>query len=197
MSKRKIELNSSRIKFESILDLVDKAIDTGNQIHIPKNVISQKNNNMKLIRWLEKHKIISVSTIEKEIPKKISIRSRNRRIEISFQLYALNVPLNDIAKRFGVKLDTTKGYLKELNNYTNYYLKLLSIVLNIKKITPETDIANFPSFPIRLSLKILQEKLTLSEYEKLQENLMRDRNIKRITGQALGTFNLSLLLPKK
>ena len=197
MSKTKIELNSSRIKFENLLNLVDKAIDTGNEIQIPKNLISQHNNTMKFLKWLEKHKIISITSIEKELPKKIPIRSRARKIEVSFQLYTLNVPMNDIAKRFGVKLNTAKGYLKDLDNYTDYYLKLLSIVLNIKEISPETDIPNFPSFPIRVGLKALKEELTQYEYDQLIENLMEDKYIKKITGQALGTFDLSFFLPKK
>ena len=129
--------------------------------------------------------------------KKISIRSRKRKIEISFQLYVLNVPIKDIAKRFGVTVNTTKGYLKGLNYYSDNYLNLLSIVLNLKRLTPETDFNKFPSFPISVTLQSLKEELTQYEYKQLGENLMEDKYIKKVTGQALGTFNLSFLLPKK
>lgn len=192
-----LELNSSRIKFGDLLDLVDRAINTGKSIQIKKSIISQNNNNMKFIKWLEKHRIISLNPIEIEVPKKLTIRSRDRKVEISLQYLALDLPLKEIAKKFNVKLATAQGYLKELGKITDDYMKILNLVLNMKNITLDTNINDFPPFPIRINMRFLKEKLPQNELKQVL--LISDNNkyIKKITGQKLGTTDLSILLPKK
>lgn len=192
-----LELNSSRIKFGDLLDLVDKAINSGKSIQIKKSIITQDNNNMKFIKWLEKHRIISLIPVEIEAPKKISIKSRKRKVEISLQYLALDLPMKEIAKKFNVKLATAQGYLRELDTFTDDYMKILNLVLKMKDITLDTNINEFPSFPIRINMRYLKEELPQNELEQLILISDQNRYIKKITGQKLGTTDLSILLPEK
>ncbi|TKJ18912.1 MAG: hypothetical protein CEE43_16975 [Promethearchaeota archaeon Loki_b32] len=192
-----LELNSSRIKFGDLLTLVDEAINSGKSIQIKRNMISQDNNNMKFIRWLEKHRIISLTPIGVEAPKKILIKSRSRKVEISLQLKALNLPIKEIAREFNVKVATAQGYLKEFDSITEDYIKILKFILDLKGITLDTNITEFPSFPIRVSIGILKGKLPQNEFEQVVSISEQNRYIKKITGQKLGTTDLSILLPKK
>ncbi len=191
-----LEINSSRIKFGDLLNLVDKAIDTGKSIQIRKSLMLQSNSTIRFLKWIEKHKIISLIPIGTEAPKKISIKSRKRKIEISIQLLALDVSIVEIAERFNVKVPTAQGYFKELGTYTDYYRKVLGLVLRMKKFTPDSDISSFPSFPIRITLSILKERLSQNEYDHMVTIGKQNRYIKIVTGQKLGTSDLSILLPE-
>ena len=191
-----IELFSSRIKFEDLLSLVDKAINTGKDIQVTKSMVSQNNTTMRFLKWLEKHKIISVVPIEIITPKRISIRSRKRKVEISLQLLALKLPMKEVAKKFNVKLATAQGYLKELAPFSDQYLHALRIALNFKKVTLDTRLEEFPSYPIRIHMNDLKEGLSQKEYEQLMKIVVQNRYIKTITGQKLGTTDLSFLLPE-
>jgi len=190
-----IEINSSRIKFEDLLSLVDKAINSGKDIQIKKSMISQSNNTIIFLKWLEKHKIISLVPIEIKTPEKISIRSRSRKVEIALQFHALQLPIKEIAKKFNVKLSTAQGYLKELPSITDHYLQALRFVLKFKNINLNTRLAEFPSFPIRTHLKDLREGLAQSEYDLLMRIAEQNKYIKNVTGQKLGTTDLFFLLP--
>jgi len=193
-----IELDSSRIKFEDLLSLVDRAIDTGKDIQIRKSMVSQNNTTMRFLKWVEKHKIVSLVPIEIELPpKRISIRSRKRKIEISLQLVALDVPMKEISRKFNVKIATAQSYFEGLDNYSEDYLNTLKLVLNVKKINSETNIADFPSFPVRINLRFLKEELPKNEFEQLLSISEHNKHIKKITGQKLGTTDLSILLPEK
>ncbi len=193
-----IELDSSRIKFEDLLSLVDKAIDMGKDIQIRKSMVSQNNTTMKFLKWVEKLKIISLVPIEiKPPPKKISIKSRKRKIEISLQLFALDVPMKEISRKFNVKIPTTQSYFKDLDNYTEDYLNILKLVLKMKKINLETNLVDFPSFPIRINMRSLKEELPKDEFVQLISISEHNKYIKKITGQKLGTTDLSILLPEK
>ncbi len=194
----KIELSSSKIKFEDLLSLVDKAIDTGIDIQIRRRIFSQNNTTMKFLKWVEKHKIISLFPIEIEAPpKRVSIRSRKRKIEIALQLVSLNVHMKEISRIFNVKIATAQSYFKDLENYTVDYLHILRLVLKMKEINSETNIADFPSFPIRINIKSLREELPKDEFEQLISISEHNKYLKRITGQKLGTTDLSILLPEK
>ncbi|MBA7545849.1 hypothetical protein ES705_38227 [subsurface metagenome] len=192
----KIKISSSRIKFEELLSLIDKAINSGRAIHIKKSLMSQSNNAIKFLRWLEKHKIISLIPIEIKIPKKISIRSRSRKIEIALQFHALELPMKEIAKKFNVKLSTAQGYLDELASITDHYFEALNLFLKLKNINLNTDLNEFPQFPIRINIKELENRLIQSEYDQFMNLLEINRYIKKVTGQKLGTIDLSILLPK-
>ncbi len=146
--------------------------------------------------WLEKHKIISVVPIEIITPKRISIRSRKRKIEISLQLLALELPMKEVAKKFNVKLATAQGYLKELATFSDQYLHALRIALNFKKVTSDTRLDEFPSYPIRINMNDLKVGLSQKEYEQLMTVVAKNRYIKNVTGQKLGTTDLSFLLPE-
>jgi len=191
-----IEISSSRIKFEQLLSLVDKAINSGRVIQIKKSLMSQSNNTIKFLRWLETHKIISLIPIEITIPRKISIRSRSRKIEIALQFHALELPIKEIAKKFNVKLSTAQGYFDELASITDHYLEALNLFLKLKKITLNTDLNKFPQFPIRINIKELENELKQSKYDQLMNLVEKNRYIKKVTGQKLGTIDLSILLPK-
>ena len=191
-----IELYSSRIKFEDLLSLVDKAINTGKDILIKKNMVSQSNNTMRFLKWLEKHKIISLIPIEIKSPQKLSIKSRKRKVEIALQLVALDLPMKDIAEKFNVKVATAQGYLKELALFTDHYLQALKLVLRLKKINLNTRLTEFLSFPIRIHMNDLKRGLKHSEYDLLMNITRQNRYIKHVTGEKLGTTGLSILLPE-
>lgn len=191
-----IELFSSRIKFEDLLSLVDKAINTGKDIQITKSMVSQSNTTIRFLKWLEKHKIISLVPLEIKTPKKISVRSRKRKVEISLQLLALELPMKEVAKKFNVKLVTAQGYLRELASFSDQYLQALKLVLKLKKITFDTRLDEFPSFPIRINVNYLKEGLRQSEHQQLMDIVKQNKYIKNVTGQKLGTTDLSFLLPE-
>jgi len=131
MSIDVIQVSSLKIKFESLLDIIDNAIKKSKPIQIPKEVFNQKNNNIKLLKWLQRHKIIDILSLEKPIQvKKKSIRSRERKIEISLLLKALGVSNSDISKRFKVQRQTVQGYLKDIGKYNSTYLEILGAILN-------------------------------------------------------------------
>ena len=191
-----LEINSSRIKFEDLLSLVDKAINSGAGILIRKSMMSQNNTTMKFLKWLEKHRIISLLPTEIRPPKSISIRSRTRKVEVTLQFRALELPMKEIASKFSVKLATAQGYLKELVPVTDQYLQALKLILKLKNITLNTKLEDFPSFPIRIYIKDLEVLLTPSDYDKLMKVAEQDRYIRKVTSQKLGTSDLSILLPK-
>lgn len=192
-----LKIHSSRIRFVEILNLIDKAIDTGKVIQIKRSLLSQNNNTIQFLKWLEKHKIISLIPIGVEAPKKISIKSRKRKVEISLQLLALGIPIKEIAKKFNVKIATAQGYLNELGTYNKIYLEILRLVLKMKNLVPDSELSSFPSFPIRTNTTTLKEELSQNQYGKLIIRVKEMKYIKSITGRKLGTTDLSILLPKK
>lgn len=192
-----LEIHSSRIRFTELLNLVDKALDTGKDIKIKRSLLSQNNNTIQFLKWLEKHKIISLIPIGVEAPKKISIKSRKRKVEISLQLLALDIPIKEIAKSFNVKVATAQGYLNELGTYNKDYLEILRLVLKMKNIVPDSELSSFPLFPIRTNITALKEELSQNQYGKLIIKVKEMKYIKSVTGQKLGTTDLSILLPEK
>lgn len=192
-----LEIHSSRIRFAELLNLVDKALDTGKDIKIKRSLLSQNNNTIQFLKWLEKHKIISLIPIGVEAPKKISIKSRKRKVEISLQLLALDIPIKEIAKSFNVKVATAQGYLKTLGTYNKDYLEILKLVLKMKNIVPDSELSSFPSFPIRTNITALKEELSQDQYGNLIIKVKEMKYIKSVTGQKLGTTDLSILLPEK
>ncbi len=197
MKSNAIEISSLKIKFKDILNLVDNAIEQSKAIQIPKLVLSQRNNNIIFLKWLVKHKIIELISTEKIQPKKVSLRSRQRKIEISLQLKSLGCFVSEIAKRFNVKLVTAQSYLKSLGKYDKDYLEVLKITLAIKNITIYTSLNEFPLFPLRLNLERIRENLSLSNHKNLENIIENNKWLKFITGQNLGTYDLSILLPEK
>jgi len=198
MSEEIIQVSSLRLKFESLLNLIDKAIEKSKPIQIPKTVYNQVNNNAKFLKWLQKHKIIELLTLEKPVTvKKKSIGSRERKKEISLLLKALRIPNSDIAKRFKVKAQTVQGYFKDIGKYNSTYLEILGAILNIEGVSKNANLTDFPSFPIRIKLTTVKEKLTsetlLSIYDLAKKNTL----IRYVTGQKLGTKDLSILFPEK
>ncbi len=192
-----LEIHSSRIRFAELLNLVDKALDTGKDIKIKRSLLSQNNNTIQFLKWLEKHKIISLIPIGVEAPKKISIKSRKRKVEISLQLLALDIPIKEIAKRFNVKVATAQGYLNELGTYNKDYLEILRLVLKMKNVVPDSELSSFPLFPIRTNVTALKEELSQDQYGNLIIKVKEMKYIKSVTGQKLGTTDLSILLPEK
>jgi len=192
-----LEIHSSRIKFVELLNLIDEALDTGKDIQIKRSLLLQNNNTIQFLKWLERHKIISLIPIGVEAPKKISIKSRRKKVEISLQLLALDIPIKEIAKRFNVKVATAQGYLNELGTYNKDYLVILRLILKVKNIVPDSELSSFPSFPIRTSTTTLKEELSQDQYGKMIKKVKDMKYIKSITGQKLGTTDLSILLPKK
>ena len=192
-----LEIHSSRIRFAELLNLVDKALDTGKDIKIKRSLLSQNNNTIQFLKWLEKHKIISLIPIGVEASKKISIKSRKRKVEISLQLLALDIPTKEIAKRFNVKVATAQGYLNELGTYNKDYLEILRLVLKMKNIVPDSELSSFPLFPIRTNITALKEELSQDQYGNLIKKVKEMKYIKSVTGQKLGTTDLSILLPEK
>lgn len=192
-----LEIHSSRIRFAELLNLVDKALDTGKDIKIKRSLLSQYNNTIQFLKWLEKHKIISLIPIGVEASKKISIKSRKRKVEISLQLLALDIPTKEIAKRFNVKVATAQGYLNELGTYNKDYLEILRLVLKMKNIVPDSELSSFPLFPIRMNITALKEELSQDQYGNLIKKVKEMKYIKSVTGQKLGTTDLSILLPEK
>ncbi|MFW9969460.1 MAG: hypothetical protein ACFFDF_04610 [Candidatus Odinarchaeota archaeon] len=190
-----IEIKSSRIKFEDLLLLIDKAINSGEGIHIKRSMLGQHNTTITFLKWAEKHKIVSLIPIEIQTPKTKSVRSRMRKIEISLQLLALDLSLNGIAKKFNVRLNTAQGYLKNANLISDQYLQVLRTILKLKGINLNTKLHDYPSFPIMIPMKDLKENLKQNEYDELQKIVDDNKYIKKVTGQKLGTINLSVLLP--
>lgn len=193
-----IKIFSSKIKFEDLLRLVDRAINTGKAIQIKKSMLSQNNNTMRFIKWVESHKIISIVPIEIEpLRKMVSIRSRKRKVEISLQMTALGVSIEEISKKFKVKINTVQSYFKELDSFSKDYLFSLSLLLRIKAVNSETNLTDFPSFPIRINLKYLRDKLPKDKFDQLISISEHNKFVKKITGQKLGTTDISFFLPEK
>lgn len=192
-----VKIVSLRIKFIDILNLIDGAIKEGKKIEISNNALRGKSNVSVFLKWLQKHKIIDIAISVDKTQKKVPIRSRNRKIQIALQLIALGSTLRDISEKFKVKVTTVQGYLKELAKFNDKYLKILNFVLNIKDITLNTSLEEFPIFPIRISFNKLKLNLNPLEFNELKLELERNKWIKLITGQNLGTQDISIILPKK
>lgn len=193
-----IQVSSLKIKFESLLDIIDNAIKKSKPIQIPKEVFNQKNNNIKLLKWLQRHKIIDILSLEKPIQvKKKSIRSRERKIEISLLLKALGVSNSDISKRFKVQTQTVQGYFKNIGKYDNNYLKILNNLLSIIGVSKNTILNDFPNFPIRINIAMIRERISSTEFEHIERLSKENKLIKFVTGQRLGTRDLLILFPEK
>ncbi|MBN1215971.1 MAG: hypothetical protein JXA99_11100 [Candidatus Lokiarchaeota archaeon] len=196
MNSNFIEIKSLKKPFIDFLKIIDKAIKDNIPIKISNTLIKQKSNNAKLLNWLYNHKLIELIPIENKIKNKSNINSRARKIEISLQLKALRVNISDIAKRFNVKPSTVQGYFKSLKKYNNDYLKVLELVLNFKGISPNAKLTDFPEFPIIEDLDLLKKSLSPSDYNYFNKIINNNNWIKTIVGQNLGTYNVSILLPK-
>jgi len=192
-----IKISSLKIKFKDILDLVDEAIEERKKIEIPNETLKQKNNAILLLKWLQKHKIIDLKPVIARADKKLSIKSRYIKIQIALQLKILGSSMNEIAKIFRVKLTTAKGYLKELADFDQRYSQILKLVLDIKGLTKNSHLNEFPIFPIRLTIKKIRDSLKSTEFDKLKAYINANKYIKIITGKDLGTQDLSILFPKK
>ncbi len=197
MELKALEIASLRIKFQELLNLVDKSIEDNRPIQIRKAYLSQKNNNIKFLKWLQKHKIIKLQTLEKPSKKRHSIQSRARKIEISLQLKALGANITNIANKFKVKTQTVQGYFKNLGSYKKDYLTILNLILKLKGISPDINLTEFPSFPIRISMGEVRDNLTDSNIKAIEDILKNNQWITLVTGQSLGTSNISILLPEK
>ena len=192
-----VEVPSLKVKFTQVLTLVDKAIKLGLPLQIRQSWLSQTNTKITFLKWLHKHEIIELRTIEEPIKKKVSVRSRSRKIEIALQLKALNSTIADIAKKFNVKSSTAKGYLKSLGKYDKTYLDILKMVLELRHINKDTPLQNFPVFPIRTQANQLKEHVGSSDYKRLEVITKSSIWMKFTAGQNLGTFDLAILLPEK
>lgn len=192
-----IKISSLKIKFKEILDLVDDAIEERKKIEIPNETLKQKNNVVLLLKWLQKHKIIELNPVIVRKHKKLSIKSRHMKIQIALQLKILGSSMNEIAKIFGVKVTTAKGYLKELAEFDQKYSQILKLVLDIKGLTKNSPLNEFPIFPIRLNIEKIKGSLKSRECDKFKDYINANKWIKIITGKDLGTQDLSILLPKK
>lgn len=196
MSKDVIKVSSLKIKFDSLLDLIDNAIKKSRPIQIPRTVINQVNNNTKFLKWLQRHKIVELLTLERPLTiKKKSISSRKRKKEISLLLKALRITNSDIAKRFKVKVQTVQSYFKDIGKYNSIYLEILGDILKIVGVSKNTNLTDFPSFPIRIKLTTVKEKLPSETLEKIINLTQKNKLIRYVTGQKLGTKDLSILFP--
>ena len=197
MSVDVIEISSMKKRFQEILNLVDKAIEFHIPLQVPKRALNQKNNNIKFLKWLQKHKIIELKIKEKFKTKKKSIRSRKRKIEIALQLKSFGFTISDIAEKFNVKPNTVKGYFRTLGKYDRNYLGILKLILKIKGINKNLEIIDFLEFPIRIEMDRIKSNLSMLDYKNLEKIIKNNLWIKPVVGQKLGTMNLSILLPEK
>ena len=88
MPKDWVELKSIRIPFDSMLNLITKTIAEHNGFILPERFKSQKNVNIKLLRWLVDQNVIEIkyrASKKERLPATYSIKSRKRKIEISLQ----------------------------------------------------------------------------------------------------------------
>jgi len=193
-----IEIKSLRISFGDFIKIIDKAIENNKSVKIPTDLINQKNNNAKFLRWLKKHKLIELITIEKKPKsKKSNIHSRSRKIEIALQLKALELNISDIAKKFNITPSTVQGYFKTLEKYNSDYLKILNLLLKLKGISANTKLIEFPEFPINEKISLINDLLSPSDFKYFQKIMNNNIWIKKVVGQDLGYYDISLILPKK
>lgn len=192
-----IRISSLKIKFKEILDIVDEAIENRKIIEIPNEILKQKSNLSLFLKWLKKHKIIDLNPVIVIVNKKSTIRSRLIKIQIALQLMILGSSINEIAKIFGVKSTTVKGYLSEFADYDQCFSQILKNALEIKGFTKNSPLNEFPIFPIRLNIEKIKGHLKSTEYDKFESHIKSSRWIKIITGKDLGTQDLSILFPKK
>ena len=191
-----IEIASLKIKFQKLLNIVDNAIRYSKPIQIHKTFLKQKNNNVEFLKWLHKHKIVELLFSEKSPIKTVSIKSRKKKLELSLQLKALGASIKDIAERFNVKTATAQGYLKNLGQYDRDYLNVLKLILSLKQVTILTSLTSLPEFPIRIKTKKIKENISASDFKNLGIIAKKSKWIQFVTGQNLGTSDLSILLPK-
>ena len=154
MPKDWIEVKNLRIPLDNLLEIVAKAIKEHCGIKMSENFKLQKNNNIKLLRWLVDQNVIEidyVSSVKGSKSTSTSINSRQRKIEICVQLHALGVKFPEIAQKFGVKENTARGYLKNLAKLNSQFLQILREVLLLKNISTDIPLQNFPNFPIYIS----------------------------------------------
>ena len=192
MPKDWVELDTLRIPFDSLLNLITKAITEHNGFILPKRFKSQKNVNIKLLRWLVDQNVVEIKfrASEKErLPTTSSIKSRKRKIEISLQLHALGVNIYEIARKFGVKESTAKGYLKDLLDLNLDFLKILKKTLALKSISINSALQNYPDFPIYIEANKLQN------FDNIDGIVKQDKQLKYVSGRNLGSFNLEIQFP--
>lgn len=193
-----IEISSSNMKFPSLLNLIDKAIFQHKKITISKNLYDRNVNNSIFLKWLDKHKIVELDIKEAKKPMKSSkISSKKRKIEISLMLKSLGASIKEVADIFGVTEPTAKGYLKSLDEIDKTYMKILNIALKIKGISIVTVLTEFPEFPVSVNEEKFMEKLSESDYNKLEDYVHSQKLIQYVTGKNLGTRDLSIIFPEK
>lgn len=197
MDPSHLELISGRIKFQELLKLVDLAIKKNEPIQITKSLLNQKNNNILFLKWLQKNKIINLLITEKPQTKRHSLNSRQRKIEISLQLKALGIKIASIAKHFKVKNQTVQGYFRALRDYDKKYLNALNLILSLKKITENTQLSEFPIFPVRMSMEEIKKNVSAPDIKVLEEIMKESKWIKIVTGKNIGTSDISILFPRK
>ena len=80
MPKDWIELNTLRISFDNLLEIISKAINSHYGIKLSERFKNQKNTNIKLIRWLVDQKVIEIeyTTLAK---KKFLLLQSNQEVE--------------------------------------------------------------------------------------------------------------------
>ena len=196
MKRKSIDLSTLKIRFEELLTLIDVSIKESRSIQISKDFLNQKNTNIKFLKWLSKHKIIELIYVEPpRSSKKKSIRSRERKIEISLQLRASGISNAQIANKFQVKTATVDGYFKGLKLGDESYLKWLKITLSLLHINSNMKITEFPRFPIRISYDTIRKELTQNDLKDLETITKRNPYIRKVTGRSLGTTDLSVELP--
>jgi len=187
------------MKFPDLLYFIDNAIKEHQTIRVPRSALTKSSNTAAFLKWLQKHRIVEIVTTEKRTAvkkKKTGGLSRQRKMEITLLLLALDVPKESIAQRFKVKKTTVQGYMKAIGRYDLDYLRILKQVLQTKGIKAQADAKVFPDFPIRISSDLLKKTLTTSEFEKLSSGVEKSRLLKFVVGLNLGTQDLAILFPK-
>ena len=198
MPKDWIELKSLKISLDDLLKIVTKAIKEHYGIKLSERFKLQKNNNIKLLRWLVDQNVIEIEYISSEKGRKstpTSIKSRQRKIEICIQLHALGAKFPEIAQKFGVKENTARGYLKDLTGLKPQFLQILREILYLKNISTDGPLQNYPNFPIYISAHKLKESLRSRDSINLDEIVNQDKFLNLVSGRNLGSFDVEILLP--
>lgn len=199
MPKDWIELKSLRISLDDLLNIVTKAIKEHYGIKLSERLKLQKNNNIKLLRWLVDQNVIEIDYLSSEKGRKstsTSIKNRQRKVEISVLLYALGAKFPEIAQKFGVKENTARGYLKDLTGLNPQFLQLLREVLYLKNISTDVPLQNYPNFPIYIGAHKLKESLRSRDSINLDEIVNQEKFLKLVSGRNLGSLDVEILLPK-
>lgn len=191
-----LSVESLKMPFQELLNLVDTVLKNDATIKISNKLINQKLNNGLFLKWLKKHNFITFNIEEKvRKRKKKSIRSRQRKIEVSLQLKALGFNISEISSLFKVSSKTVQGYLKALNQYDHDYLRVLELGLAINKITKTSSLDDFLEFPIRIEYKEFKNRVSSRDFSFIEDIIKKSKWLQVTAGQTLGTSNISILFP--